>query len=102
MKKKLFICLLGVFSGLLLTGCAPNAARVNVETDNETLSKEMGVDSLIEIGGGLHYDENTHIVYFWNGCWGTNAGTAPSAYYAPNGLPYTYDPQTNTLKEIGE
>ena len=26
--------------------------------------------------------------------------TTPSPYYAPNGLPYKYNPSTNTLEEI--
>ncbi len=28
------------------------------------------------------------------------AATTPSPYYAPNGLPYKYNPETNTFEEI--
>lgn len=30
----------------------------------------------------------------------SQAATTPSPYYAPNGLPYKYNPSTNTLEEI--
>lgn len=30
----------------------------------------------------------------------SNDSTAPSAYYAPNGLPYKYNLTNNTLEEI--
>lgn len=29
-----------------------------------------------------------------------NHAITPSPYYAPNGLPYRYNPETNTFEEI--
>ena len=49
----------------------------------------------------LYYDVDTKIVYIM---FHEQVGWAGygymSAYYAPNGLPYLYDPETNTLQEI--
>ena len=100
MKKKLCIILL-ISSCILFTVC--DNIKVNVEVDNnETVTREIGTSSLISIGENIYYDESTYIVYFWNGNSCYDASTMPSPYYAPNGYPYVYDPQTNTLKEIGE
>ena len=33
-----------------------------------------------------------------SGCY---CATAPTPYYAPNGLPYRYNPESNTFEEIG-
>lgn len=57
---------------------------------------------MIEIGNYLYYDSTTRIVYWWNGIIGTAGDSAisPSPYYAPNGLPYLYNPETNTFEEI--
>ena len=42
-------------------------------------------------------------MYFWNGLIGYGqASTTPSPYFAPNGLPYKYEPETNTFVEITE
>lgn len=60
----------------------------------------FGEAALIEIGGMLYYDKTTRIVYWWNGYRYTNRTTTPSAYYAPNGLPYRYNPESNTFEEI--
>ena len=50
-----------------------------------------------------YYDSTTKIVYFWNGSIGYGrASTTPSPYFAPNGLPYKYEPETNTFVEITE
>ena len=63
--------------------------------------KKIGVDSLIEIGNRLYYDSTTRIVYWWNGRMKNYRNdTTPSPYYAPNGLPYKYNPGTNTFEEI--
>ena len=49
----------------------------------------------------LYYDTNTKIVYIlFNECTGYSRRGYMSPYYAPNGMPYTYDASTNTLKEI--
>jgi len=57
---------------------------------------------LVEIENGLWYDSVTRIVYFWNGRLdvGYYSSTTPSAYYAPNGFPYRYNPETEEFEEI--
>ena len=102
MKKLLSIilCLIIVFS---LVGCTveEKIISVNVENDSSLSGKAFGKAAMIEIGSGLWYDSTTRIVYWWNGMLGAyNHATTPSPYYAPNGLPYLYNPETNTFEEI--
>lgn len=103
MKKLLSIvlCLVIVFS---LVGCVAErpVVTVNVENDSSLNSKVFGTDAMIEIGNGLWYDSITRIVYWWIGRMtpGYYSSTTPSPYYAPNGLPYLYNPETNTFEEI--
>jgi hypothetical protein len=94
MKKFLAIILVIVLT-LSLTACG---ASPDVESDDIILGKS----GLMELGNGLYYDVNTRIVYWWNGNLnGVSSGyVTPSPYYAPNGLPYRYNPQTNTFEEI--
>ena len=75
--------------------------NVNVENSGELSCTTLGIDSLIEIGNELWYDSTTRIVYWWNGnLVHYRSDTTPTACYAPNGLPYRYDPRTNTFEEI--
>lgn len=103
MKKLLSIilCLVFVFS---LVGCAAEekVVAVNVENSGSLAGQVFGRDALIEIGSFLWYDSTTRIVYWWNGAIGpmSHFATVPSPYYAPNGLPYLYNPETNTFEEI--
>ena len=100
MKKKLLICL--IILTFLLVGCRPQPININVENGSELNNAVIGKESLVEIGDKVWYDSTTRIVYWWNGCVGVaNNATTPSPYYAPNGLPYRYNPETNTLEEIG-
>ena len=98
MKRKLLI----LFTTLLLScpviGCGEEVV-VNVETDNLSNNK-FGENALIEIGDHLYYDFSTGIVYWWNGYMERNFSTVPTPYYATNGLPYKYNPKTNTLEMI--
>lgn len=66
------------------------------------MKKQIGKYTLTEIGNGLWYDTTTRIVYWWNGFLSSclNVSTTPSPYYAPNGLPYRYNPETKTFEEI--
>ena len=49
----------------------------------------------------LYYDTNTKIVYIlFNECAGYFGYGYMSPYYAPNGMPYVYNVQTNSLEEI--
>lgn len=101
MKKLLSIilCLVIVFS---LIGCGAErpVVAVNVENDSSLSGKVFGKDAMIEIGNYLYYDSTTRIVYWWNGAIHNNYAITPSPYYAPNGLPYLYNPETNTFEEI--
>ena len=105
-KIKLLLPL--IFLLFSLTGCNKNTTTVtiNMKNNNELYGSTLGTDSLIKIGNGLWYDQTTRIVYWWNGALkedfasSTRWDTTPSPYYAPNGLPYRYNPETNTFEEI--
>lgn len=87
MKKLLTIAL----CSLMLTGCH----------SEHVINTKTGIGSLIMIDDYLYYDSSTLIVYWWNGDWlWKNGATTPTAYYAPNGLPYKWNPQTKELEEI--
>lgn len=100
MKKKLLICL--IILTFLLVGCSePQPININVENSSELNNAIIGEESLVEIGDKIWYDSTTRVVYWWNGSMTTSySSIAPSPYYAPNGLPYRYNPETNTLEEI--
>lgn len=101
MKKILAIILCAIM--LALTSCGDREViAVNVENQGTLSNNIFGKDALIKIGDGLYYDSTTRIVYWWSGTLisGDQNATAPSPYYAPNGLPYRYNPETNTFEEI--
>ena len=95
--KKAFLSLLVVLVLLLtLSGCSSESEALSIIGEGDII----GID-LMNIDGCLYYDTKTNIVYIWNGffdCYTT--ATTPSPYYASNGLPYKYDPDTKQLKEI--
>ena len=99
-KIKLLI-LITVFL-LSLSSCGSETVSINVNVENaeELNNTVLGKDALIEIGNGLLYDSATRIVYLKID--GVDGYSYFSAYYAPNGLPYRYNPETNTFEEIGE
>ena len=102
MKNKLLIFFFFIIL-LSFSGCRVESAQVNVKTNDTVTVKSLGTDNLINIDGYLYYDSTTKIVYFWNGLIGYGqASTTPSPYFAPNGLPYKYEPETNTFVEITE
>ena len=99
MKRKLLICL--IILTFLLVGCSgPQSININVENSSELNNAVIGIESLVKIGDKVWYDSTTRIVYWWNGRINGNNATVPTPYYAPNGLPYRYNPETNTLEEI--
>ena len=102
MKKRLLVGLIGCVLAFSLVGCGEKTMiNVNVENSSELCGTTLGVDSLIEIGNRLYYDSTTRIVYWWNGRMEDyRCDTTPTAYYAPNGLPYRYNTETNTFEEI--
>lgn len=95
------LCALLIFG---LTGCSEEKKEIitiNIEETSAINHNVVGTGALKEIGGRLYYDVTTGVVYFWNGYLGpAECSTTPSPYYAPNGLPYKYNPATNTLEEI--
>lgn len=92
--KKFIAIILVVVMMLSVTACGGEPAA---ESDDIIFGKS----GLMELGNGLYYDINTRIVYWWNGRFDmSNYSTTPSPYYAPNGLPFQYDPMTNSFEEI--
>jgi hypothetical protein len=103
--KKILAIILSCLIILSLVGCggAPTTVSVNVENKDSLSNGTFGKAAMVEIGDSLWYDTSTRIVYWWNGSLaGWRADTTPTPYYAPNGLPYRYNPETNTFEEIGE
>ena len=102
MKRNLLILLTGLLLSCSIAGCGTEeTVVVNVDNLENIHGNTFGEKSLIRIGDGLYYDSSTRIVYWWNiySC-AYSKYPAPSPYYAPNGLPYKYNPETNTLEEI--
>ena len=89
MKRFIAFCL-ALLIGCSLVGCGGTVA-VNVDNPEELASNELV--NFLKINNVLSYDEATRIVYMM-----TVYNITP--YYAPNGLPYRYNPETNTLEEI--
>ena len=103
--KKLLPIILCLIILLSLVGCSTETTVVSVNVENNSSLNGMifGKSALIEIGNDLWYDSTTRIVYWWNGDLRNvlhSPATTPSPYYAPNGLPYLYNPETNTFEEI--
>lgn len=86
MKKQLLVIILSCILVASLSGCKAEVSNYdNLSTDK--------VSNFIKINQMLAYDSATGIVYLRN--YGGHA-----AYYAPNGSPYRYNVETNTLEEI--
>lgn len=103
MKRNILVVLMIAMFLPFVSGCEREVVTVNMGTDdNETVSKEAGTDALIRISGTLYYDPMTKIVYIWNGSSGGQYATMLSPYYAPNGLPYKYNVESNSFEEIKE
>lgn len=99
MKK--IIALLGVIMVIGFAGCSSDKPlKFDVYNSDNLTDSTFGIYSLVEIGNYLYYDSTTLIVYWWNGYITNQDSITPSPYYAPNGLPYKYEPVTNTLMEI--
>lgn len=80
-----------------------NQVMVSTDTDSANLSgTQFGRSVLIKIGDGLWYDSTTRIVYWYDDLDNAYDTPIPSPYYAPNGLPYRYNPETSTFEEIKE
>lgn len=98
MRKKVLIILVSCMLIFSLAGCGETKTiSVNVENGNSLNGDILGVQSFVEIGSGLYYDSGTRIVYIYNRIY---RGLVYTPYYAPNGFPYKYNPETNTFEEI--
>lgn len=96
MKKKLItiiVCCLFLFG---LTACGEQSQNINVSNSENLSSNHFG--EFVDITYNLAYDSATRIVYIANYTSYNYYVYAP--YYAPNGFPYKYNPETNTFEEI--
>jgi hypothetical protein len=107
MRNKLIAIIASIFVLTTLSGCSnDNTILVNVENSEELSNVTFGSGNLILIpstsiySSCIYYDSSTRIVYWWNGTFSLDYATTPTPYYAPNGLPYRYNPETNTFEEI--
>lgn len=90
MKKKIVILILMIC--FLISGCSAEGSK--------NYTSHTG---LMQVSGreNQYYDPETQIVYIlFNEYSGYIGYGYMSAYYAPNGLPYRYDPLSNELMEI--
>lgn len=95
MRNKIIALILTVFLVFCLAGCSATSAGSKGYTTrtNGRLQPTMMQD--------LYYDTNTKIVYIlFNERAGYFGYGYMSPYYAPNGMPYVYNVQTNSLEEI--
>ena len=95
MNRKLFAILLTCVILSFLVGCNSEPIQVNVSNSEKLYSDNIG--TFVKINGELRYDSATRIVYIYNS---NSYGSSYTPYYAPNGLPYKYNPETNTFEEI--
>lgn len=97
MKRNLLILLTALLC-CSFTGCgSETVVAVNVENEEDLHSTTFGKSAFVEIGNDLYYDSATRIVWLKNK---NSYGNVYIPYYAPNGLPYRYNPETNTFEEI--
>lgn len=97
MKRNLIIAAILLFSSISLIGCTTTELNVNMEGEvNNTQSG--GFVYICSTPILLYYDQLTRIVYIKNNTYMGRDVYTP--YYAPNGLPYRYNPETNTFEEI--
>ena len=99
LKKNLLILCVTVVTLFSFSGCScSQPVQANVSNSENINGTSFGKDVLTEIGNGLYYDSTTRIVYLM--FYKTGGYGYMSPYYAPNGLPYKYNPETNTFEEI--
>ena len=93
MRNKIIALMLTVVLIFFLAGCTSAGSKDYTTRTNSRLQPTMMQD--------LYYDTNTKIVYIlFNECAGYSGYGYMSPYYAPNGLPYVYNIQNNSLEEI--
>ena len=93
MRNKIIALMLTVVLIFFLVGCTSAGSKDYTKRTGGRLQPTMMQD--------LYYDTNTKIVYIlFNECAGYSGYGYMSPYYAPNGLPYVYNIQNNSLEEI--
>lgn len=97
MKYKSIVIILGCIFIFLLTACSKSEViEINVSDNENIYSNHFGI--FIEVGNNLVYDSATRIVYIDNFTYSGHSVYTP--YYSSNGLPFRYNPETNTFEEI--
>lgn len=97
MKRILIIAAILLFSFISLIGCTTTELNVNMEGEITNIQSGGFID-ICDYPIRLSYDTMTRIVYIKNYTYQGNYIYTP--YYAPNGLPYRYNPETNTFEEV--
>lgn len=97
MKNKIVIIFMAIFLFfiVLLVGCVETTTlngKVTIQSGRFITISYYPIE--------LSYDTATEIVYIKNYTYHSNYVYTP--YYAPNGLPYRYNHETNTFEEIDE
>ena len=93
MRNKIITLILTVFLIFCTVGCTYTGSKDYTKRTGGRLQPTMMQD--------LYYDTNTKIVYIlFNECAGNSGYGYMSPYYAPNGMPYVYNVETNSLEEI--
>lgn len=94
MRNKIIALILTVFLVFCLVGCGAYTGSKSYVTNTGCRLQPTTMQD-------LYYDTNTKIVYIlFNECAGYSGYGYMSPYYAPNGIPYVYNVQTNSLEEI--
>lgn len=90
MKKYLLVIAL-IMIVLSFTACGDT---LNVSAEGDINNNPNGFVYICTNPIDLCYDSMTNIIYI------DNAYNVKTPYYAPNGLPYKYNDETNTFEEI--
>ena len=91
MRNKIIALILTVFLVFCLAGCS------GTDAGSKDYTKRTGGRLQPTRMQDLYYDTNTKIVYILFNEW---ANGYMSPYYAPNGMPYVYNVETNSIEEI--
>ena len=95
MKKKILVGLIGCMLEFSLVGCSSEPIKVNVSNNDNISSNQFG--KFVDIGSDFVYDSATRIVYIED--YTSYGYMVHCPYYASNGLPYRYNPETNTFEQ---
>ena len=95
MRNKIIALMLTVVLVFCLVGCSRTGAG------SKDYTKRTGGRLQPTMMQDLYYDTNTKIVYIlFNESAGYSGYGYMSPYYAPNGMPYVYNVETNSIEEI--